>query len=164
MIDSNFNNTEVLANLPEEQASQSSVKAIAARSKAKAKPQKREPVDTPSIIPMYERKWIDIEPSEPTLAAYEVSRKLINLLRHIKQYIGKMMEQFNSGESSFIFGINFHKFLVGRMIVGKFAWQQEEDQKENISTAQIFQEQLFSFVLFKDTQDVVSLILHYKTM
>ena len=74
------------------------------------------------------------------------------------------MEQFNSGESSFIFEINFHKFLVGQMIVGKFAWQQDEDQKEDISTALIFQEQLFTSELFKDTQDVVSLILHYRTM
>ena len=42
VIDSNYNNTEVPADLPEEQASKSSVKVIAARSKAKAKPQKRE--------------------------------------------------------------------------------------------------------------------------
>ena len=69
------------------------------------------------------------------------------------------MEQFNSGESSFIFEINFHKFLVGQMIVGKFVWQQEEDQKEDISTALIFQEQFFTSALFKDTQDVISLIL-----
>ena len=46
------------------------------------------------------------------------------------------------------------------MIVGKHAWQQEEDQKEDISTALIFQEQLFISELFKDTQDEVSLILH----
>ena len=72
----------VLADLPEEQASQSSVRVIAATSKAKAKPQKRETVDTPTIIPMHERKWIDIEPSEPTLTAYEVSKKVISLLRH----------------------------------------------------------------------------------
>ena len=50
------------------------------------------------------------------------------------------------------------------MIFGKYAWQQEEDQKEDISTALIFQEQLFTSELFKDTQDVVSLILHYRTM
>ena len=75
------------------------------------------------------------------------------------------MEQFNSVESSFIFGINFHKFLVGQMIVGKFAWQQEEDQKEDISIALTFQEQFFTSALFKDTQDVIiSLILCYKTM
>ena len=90
MVDSNFNNTEVPADLPEEQASQSSVKVIAARSKAKAKPQKRETVELPSTIPMNERKWIDIEPTEPSLSLcvrgleerYEVSKKVINLLRH----------------------------------------------------------------------------------
>ena len=48
------------------------------------------------------------------------------------------------------------------MIVGKFAWQQEEDQKEDISTALIFQEQLFISVLFKDTLDIISLILYYR--
>ena len=56
VIDSNYNNTEVPADLPEEQASQLIVKDFAARSKAKAKPQRREPVDLPSIIPMNERK------------------------------------------------------------------------------------------------------------
>ena len=47
LVDSNYNNTEVPANLPEEQASQSSVRIVAARSKAKAKPQKRETVESP---------------------------------------------------------------------------------------------------------------------
>ena len=54
VVDSNYNNTEVLADLPEEQASQSSVRVVAARSKAKAKPQKRETVELPSTIPMNE--------------------------------------------------------------------------------------------------------------
>ena len=52
VIESNHNNTEILADPPEDQKSQTSVKVIAARSKAKAKPQKREPVDTPSIMSM----------------------------------------------------------------------------------------------------------------
>ena len=82
VIDSNFNNTEVPADLPEEQESQLNVKVFAARSKAKAKPQRREPVDLPSIIPMNERKWIDIEPEESSLSAYEISKKVIHLLRH----------------------------------------------------------------------------------
>ena len=56
-------NTEVPADLPEEQASQSSVIVVAARSKAKAKPQKRETVGTTATIPMHERRWIGIEPS-----------------------------------------------------------------------------------------------------
>ena len=82
VIDSNYNNTEVPTDPHEEQASQPSVKVIAARSKAKAKPQKREIAELPSTIPMNERKWIDIEPSETTLAAYDVSKKVISLFRH----------------------------------------------------------------------------------
>ena len=57
------------------------VKVFAARSKAKAK-QKREPVELPSTIPINERMWIHIEPEESSLSAYEVSKKVINLLRH----------------------------------------------------------------------------------
>ena len=146
VIDSN-NNTEVPADLPEEQASQLIVKDFAARSNAKAKPQRIEPVDLPSIIPMNERKWIDIEPGESSLSAYE-----------------KTTEQFNSGELRIIFGINFHKHSIGLMNVGRHAWQQEEEQKADISTALIFQEQFFIFELFKDIQEVISLILHYRTM
>ena len=60
VIDSNQNNTEIPADPQEDQASQTSVKVIAARSKAKAKPQKREPVDVPSIIPMNERNGLTL--------------------------------------------------------------------------------------------------------
>ena len=82
VIDSNNNDTENPEDLPEEQASQLKVKDFACRSKAKAKPQRREPVDSPSIIPMNERKWIDIEPGNSSLSAYEISKKVIHLLRH----------------------------------------------------------------------------------
>ena len=159
VIDSNHNNTEIPADPHEDQTSQTSVKAVAARSKAKAKPQKREPVDTPSIIPMHERKRIDIEPSEPTLAAYEVSKKVT-----IKQYSGKTMEQFNFGEFNFIFEIIPHKYSIGLMSVGNLVWQQEEVRKGDISFALIVQEQFFTSVLFRDTLDVISLILCYRTM
>ena len=50
------------------------------------------------------------------------------------------------------------------MIIGKHALQQEEEQKEDISIALIFQEQLFISELFKVIQDAVSLILYYRTM
>ena len=40
-----------------------------------------------------------------------------------------MTERFNSGELKNIFRVNFHKFLIGLMIVGKHAWQQEVEQK-----------------------------------
>ena len=67
-IDSNISNTESPADLPEEQASQLKVKNFAARPKAKAKPQRKESVDLPSIIPMNEGKWIDIEPGNSSLS------------------------------------------------------------------------------------------------
>ena len=164
MIDSNYNNTELLADLPEEQASQSSVRVVAARSKAKAKPQRRETVDVPSIIPMKERKWIDIEPGESSFSAYEISKKVINLLRH-----SQTVQREDDGAVQFwkiknFFRINFHKYFIGRMIVGKHACQQEEEQKGDISTVLIFQEQLFLSKLFKDIQDAISSILHYRTM
>ena len=83
MIDSNNNDTEVFEDLPEEQALHLKVKDFACRSKAKAKPQRREPVDySPSIIPMKERKWIDIEPGNYSLFAYEVSKKVIHLFEN----------------------------------------------------------------------------------
>ena len=49
VFDSNDNNTEVPDDLPEEQASQLKMRDFAARSKAKAKPQRREPDYSPSI-------------------------------------------------------------------------------------------------------------------
>ena len=57
-----------------------------------------------------------------------------------------MTEQFNSGESSFIFKIVIHKYRIGLMIDGKFAWQQEEDPKEDISIALTIREQFSTSV------------------
>ena len=82
VVGSNHNNTEIPADPQEDQVPQTSIKVVAAKSKAKAKPQQREPVDTTATIPMHERRWIDIEPSEQTLAAYDLSKKVISLLRH----------------------------------------------------------------------------------
>ena len=82
VVDSNQDSAETPADPQEDPVPQTSIKVVAARSKAKAKPQKREPVDTTTTIPMHERRWIDIEPSEQTLAAYDLSKKVISLLRH----------------------------------------------------------------------------------
>ena len=54
--------------------------------KGKAKPQRREPAGySPSVIPMNARNWIDIEPGNHSLSAYEISKKVIHLLRHSQQ-------------------------------------------------------------------------------
>ena len=85
VMDSNNNDTQVPEDQLEEQALQLNVKDFAYGSKAKAKPQRREPAGySPSIIPMKARNWIDIEPGNHSLSlsAYEVSKKVIHLLRH----------------------------------------------------------------------------------
>ena len=74
-------NTENLADSQEEESVQTSSSVVAARSKAKAKPQPRESTGM-TTIPLRERKWIDIEPSRQDLVSYDLSKKVINLLRH----------------------------------------------------------------------------------
>ena len=82
VIDSIQDNTEIPADPQEERVPQTSTSVVAARSKAKAKPQPRELVETTATIPIHERRWIDIEPSKQNLASYDLSKKVINLLRH----------------------------------------------------------------------------------
>ena len=150
-MDSNNNDTEVPADLSEEQASQLKMKDFAGRSKAKAKPQRREPVDYSSgTIPMNQRSFEESNPSSSSFSGSTMRRRRSSSILEKKELI--------------IFGINFHKCSTGLTIVGNYAWQQEEEQKGDISTALIFQEQLFISELFKDIQDVISLILHYRTM
>ena len=61
-------------------------KNFACRSKAKAKPQRREPAgSSPRIVPIERRNWIDIEPGKYSLSAYEISKKVIHLLCHSQQ-------------------------------------------------------------------------------
>ena len=74
------------------------------------------------------------------------------------------MEQFNSGELNSIFEIIIDKYKFVLMIVGKLVWQQEEARKEHISIALMILEQFFTFVLFRDTLEIISLILRYRTM
>ena len=82
VVDSIQDNTEIPADPQEERVPQTSTRVVAARSKAKAKPQPRVLVGTTATIPIHERRWIDIEPSEQNLASYDLSKKVINLLRH----------------------------------------------------------------------------------
>ena len=82
VVDSIQNNTEIPADPQEEQVPQTSTRVVAARSKAKAKPQPRVLVGTTATIPIHERRWIDIEPSKQDLDSYDLSKKVINLLRH----------------------------------------------------------------------------------
>ena len=79
--DSIEDDTENLADSQEEESVPTSSSVVAARSKAKAKPHPRESTGM-TTIPLRERKWIDIEPSKQNLESYDLSKKVINLLRH----------------------------------------------------------------------------------
>ena len=108
VVESIQDNTEILADPQEERVPQTNIKVVAARSKAKAKPQPRELVGTTATIPMHERRWIDIKPSEQNLASYDPSKKVINLLRHNQTLQRETMEQLNSTKSNSIFEIIIH--------------------------------------------------------
>ena len=75
VVDSIQDNTEIPADPQEERVPQTSIKVVAARSKAKAKPQPRVLVGTTATIPIHERRWIDIEPSEKILPCTISRRK-----------------------------------------------------------------------------------------
>ena len=56
---------------------------FASRSKAEAKPQRRESTSSPTrTIFIGERIWTDVEPGEYSVSHYEVSKQLIHLHRH----------------------------------------------------------------------------------
>ena len=112
------------------------------------------------IIPMTARNWIDIEPGEHSLRTKFRRKWFIFFVIH-RKYIEKKMQRFIYGESSFIFRVNF---LIGLTIEGKHAWQHEEVQKEDISTALMIQEQMCISAFFKDIQDAILLILLYRTV
>ena len=82
VTDSIEDSTENPADPQEEESPQTSTSVVAARSKAKAKPQPRELAGTTTTIPIHQRTWIDIEPSKQDLDSYDLSKKVINLLRH----------------------------------------------------------------------------------
>ena len=82
----NNNETEIPEDQLEEYALKLSANYFACRSKAKAKPQRREPTgSSPRIVLIERRNWIDIEPGKYSLSDYEVPKKVIYLLRHSRQ-------------------------------------------------------------------------------
>ena len=67
----------------EEYALKLNASDFACRSKAKARPQRRNPASCSTrTIHIGERIWTDVEPGEYSFSNYAVSKKLIHLLRH----------------------------------------------------------------------------------
>ena len=123
----NNNETEIPEDQLEEYALKLGAKDFACRTKAKTKPQRREPAcSSPRIVPMERRNWIDIEPKKYSpLSEYEVSKKVIYLLRHSQQ-----VHREEDGAVHFwrmkIFRINSHNRFIGLTNDGNHVWQQKE--------------------------------------
>ena len=84
----NLNNNE--QEIPEVQLEEYVLKLdakdFACRSKGKAKPQRRDSAGSSTrTIRIGKRIWTDVEPGEHSLSDYDMSKKLIHLLRHNKQ-------------------------------------------------------------------------------
>ena len=164
VIDVNQNNTEILADPQENQVPQTSIKVVAARLKTKPNPQQRELVGTTATIPIHEKRWIDIEQSEQTLVVYVLSKKVVNLLRH-----NQKEQREKDGASNF----NKIKFYLQNHFSQKQHWFDERwkscvavggGSKKEISVVLIIWDQSIVSVLFKDTLEIISLILRYKTI
>ena len=153
--------TENFADPQEEEDVPTSSGVVAARSKAKAKPQPRESTGA-TTIPLSERVWIDIEPSKQDLESYNLSKKVINLLQH-----NQKLHREEDGAVQF-YKIKFHQRDHHLQIQN---WSDDRwiaclaaDPNEDISIALIIWEQFSTSVLFKEILGAILLILHYRIM
>ena len=138
---------------------------FASRSKAEVKPQRREPASSSTrTVPIGDRTWTEIEPGKYSISDYEVSKKLIHLLRH------GSLPRDNDGAIEFW---RIKDYLQKHFLYchhwcdeksGRTAWQEEEDKRKDFSSVLILQEQFCTSELFKSIQDAILSILLYKTM
>ena len=130
---------------------------FASRSKAKAKQQRRDSASSSTrTIPIGERTWTDIEPQKYSLSDCPVSKKLIYLLRH------GSLSRDNDG------AIEFWDHFVFCHHWSDEKWKSSMagggGHKKYFSIVLILQEQFCTSELSKVIQDVILLILHYRTM
>ena len=150
----NLNNNET--EIPEVQletcALKLDAKDFACRSKAKAKPQRREPVgSSPRTVPIGKRTGADVEPGKYSFSDYEVSKKVMYVLRHSQH-----VHREEDGAVQFCPHWSDSKW--------KGCLEGGGGNKTNSSTVLILQEQFCISELFRDIQDAILLILHYRTM
>ena len=138
---------------------------FASRSKAKAKPQRRDSASSSTrTIPIGERTWTDVEPGEYSISDCEVSKKLIHLLRH------GSLPRDNDGTIEFWrIKDNLQKHFLYCHHWSDEKWKKSmarggEETRKDTSIVLIHQEQSCTCELFKAIQDAVSLILLYRTM
>ena len=160
----NNNEQEIPEVQLEEYACKLDAKDFVCRSKAKAKPQRREPAgSSPRIVPMERRNWIDIEPVKHSLSEYEVSKKVIHLLRH--------SQKVHREEDGAV-----HFWRIKENLQNSFPQSIElsDDRWKACLTAGGGAKRRFQYCsdfgtivyseLFKDIQDAILLILHCRIL
>ena len=135
---------------------------FASRSKAKAKPQRRDSASSSTrTVPIGERIWTDVEPGKYSLNDNPVSKKLIYLLRH------GSLPRDNDGAIEFW---RIQRSSGSFCFLSSLVWRNVEERhgrkrtQEKISIVLILQEQFCTSELFKVSQDAILLILHDRTM
>ena len=161
----NNNDTEIPEEQLEEYASQLDAQDFACRAKAKAKPQRIElPGSLPRIVPIERRNWIDIEPGKYSLSEYEVSKKVIYLLRHSQ----KVHREEDGAIHFWRKKENLQNPFPHSSHLSDDRWKAclaaGGGHQGDSSTVLMIQEQLFISELFKDIQDGILLIFHCRTM
>ena len=152
-----------LASPQEEEDVPASSEVVAARSKAKAKPQPRESTGT-TTIPLSERMWIDIVPSKKDLDSHNLSKKVINLLRHNQ----KLHREQNGAVQFYKTPFHLRDYSLPIQNWSDRRWlaclAAGGGPKEDIIIALIPCGQSFISVLFKDILGTVSLIRQCRIM
>ena len=124
----NNNEQEIPEVQLEEYALKLDAKDFACRSKAKVKPQRREPAgSSPRTVPIGKRTWTDVEPGKYSFSGYEVSKKVTFLLRHSQQ----MHREEDDGAIHFWrikehLQNQFPQSIIGLTNDGNHVWQEEE--------------------------------------
>ena len=147
----NLNNNE--QEIPEVQLEECALKLdakdFACRSKAKAKPQRREPAGSSSrTVPIVKRTWTDVEPGKYSFFDCEVSKKVMYLLLHSQH----VYREENETVQFWRIKENLQKYvLTGLIAGGKLAWQAEEETRKDSSTVLMLQEKFFTYELVSFT-------------
>ena len=125
---------------------------------------RRESVGTSTTTtPTVERTWTDIEPREFSISDFEVSKKLINLLRH-----GSSLRDTDGAIEFWRIKIILRNIsctvIIGLKTSGRAAWQEKEDTRKDFSIILLHQEQSCTSELFKVIQNAIFMMLCHMTM
>ena len=132
----NNNETDIPEDQLEEYALKLDAKDFACISKAKAKPQRREPAgSSPRTVSIGKRTWTEIEPGNYSFSDYEVSKKVMYLLRHSQKVHREEDGAVHFWRTKKIFRISSHTLLIGLTVSGKYAWQEEEEIREDSNSS-----------------------------